>query len=249
MSDSTVKHVMILGCGRSGTSIFGELFDHLIPFSYYSEPPFSALVTMNFHQPIAVKVPTESEGYPPSPGLSFPLSALSALIPSRLQYYWQVRHPLDAICSLRVGIANNWGHHPKPPDWQEWLDRPLLEQCAHHWAYLNTIGYQQVRDFAKVKKFEDMLDNPFQFARSIAEEVGLDHATYEHELADWAKRVQNTNNENFVEAETSKNYSRKDHHVRVGRWRENLTLAQVADLLPIIRDAAKTFDYDLPEGV
>jgi len=238
---------MILGCGRSGTSIFGELFDHLTPFSYYSEPPFAELVRMNFSQPIAIKVPAESEGYPPTEGLSFPLPVLLALTSSPLQYYWQVRHPLDAICSLRVGIANKWGHHPKPPDWQEWLDRPLLEQCAHHWAYLNTIGYQQVRQFAKVKKFEDMLENPLQFARSIAEDVGVERATHEQELATWAKRVQNTNNKNFVEAETSKNYSRKDHLVRVERWRENLTLDQVAQVLPIIDDAATLFGYDLPE--
>lgn len=249
MPETTVKHVLILGCGRSGTSIFGELFDHLTPFSYYSEPPFAELASMNFGQPIAIKVPAESDGYPPTTGLSFPLSVLLELVSSPLQVYWQVRHPLDTICSLRVGIANNWGHHPKPPDWQEWLARPLLERCAHHWAYLNTVGYEQVRHVAKVKTFEEMIADPLLFARSIAEEVGLDSATYEYELSAWATRVQNTNNEKFIEAETSKNYSRKDHVVKVGRWRENLTSEDVASVLPIIRDAAKLFGYDLPEGL
>ena len=240
---------MILGCGRSGTSIFGELFDHLKPYSYYSEPAFSDVVRFDFSKPIAVKVPEESKAYPPTQGLSFPLETMLKLTETPIQIYWQVRHPLDAICSLRVGIANNWGHHPKPNDWQDWLERPLLEQCAHHWSYLNTVAYEQVRDLAEVKSFEDMLSDPYGFARSIAEDVGLDVAVHEQELSDWARRVQNTNNEDFVEAETSKPYSREDHSVRVERWRENLTQAEVDTVLPIIREASKTFGYSLPNAI
>ena len=43
MQDTTVHHVLILGCGRSGTSIFGELLEHLAPYTYYSEPAFADL--------------------------------------------------------------------------------------------------------------------------------------------------------------------------------------------------------------
>jgi len=243
---NTFKHVIILGCGRSGTSIFGELFEHLKPFSYYSEPPFFDLLGYDFSQPIAVKVPTESDGYPPTKGLSFPLEELLNITETPIQFYWQVRHPLDAICSLRIGIAKNWGHHPKPPDWQSWLERPLIEQCAYHWAYINTVGFQQVKSIAKVKTFEEMILNPFQFASSIAEEVGLDTSIHEQDLKNWAKRVQNTNNEHFVEAKTSRNYSREDHIVKVKRWRENLSQAEVESVLPIIADAANTFEYELP---
>ena len=31
-------NVAILGCGRSGTSIFGELFEAIPGYTYYSEP-------------------------------------------------------------------------------------------------------------------------------------------------------------------------------------------------------------------
>lgn len=241
-----IKHVIILGCGRSGTSIFGELFDHLDPFSYYSEPSFEKVVKFDFNQPVAIKVPEESPAYPPSKGLSFPLEKLLELSPESFQFYWQVRHPLDTICSLRIGIANNWGHHPKPPDWQAWLERPLIERCAYHWAYLNTVGYHQVKHLVKIKTFEDMLANPAHFANTIAQDVGLDSAVHEDALRAWAKRVQNTNNEHFVEAETSKYYSRKDHSVRVERWRENLTQEEIESALPIIREASSLFGYDLP---
>jgi hypothetical protein len=142
---NTLPHALILGCGRSGTSIFGELFEHLPGYRYYSEPPFEDLFRLDYSQPVAVKVPRESEGYPADTGLSFPLTALGNALPAPRQMFWLVRHPLDTISSLKVGIARNWGHHPKPPDWREWLSRPLAERCAHHWNYLNSRGYARVR--------------------------------------------------------------------------------------------------------
>ena len=243
MSITGIQHVIILGCGRSGTSIFGELFDHLPPFTYYSEPYFAELLEIDFACPMAAKVPKESPEYAPTPGLSFPLEQLLRTIPEPKCIYWQVRHPLDTICSLRMGIAQNWGHHPKPPDWRDWLERPLLERCAHHWNYLNSFGFGQVRHVAKVRYFEEMIRAPLAFANSISQAVGLDPAEYQTELAEWANRVQNTNNEQFVEAETSKNYSRPDHQVRVGRWKENLSAADVECVLPIIEKTARQFGY------
>jgi hypothetical protein len=68
MKANTVHHVVILGCGRSGTSIIGELFEHLAPYTYYSEPFFAELLEFDFARPSAVKVPKESAGYPPAFG-------------------------------------------------------------------------------------------------------------------------------------------------------------------------------------
>ncbi len=112
------SHVIVLGCGRSGTSIFGELFAGLPGYSYYSEPPFEDLAGYGYAAPVAIKVPKPARGRPTSPGLSFLVSELCAAVPEPRQIFWLVRHPLDAICSLRVGISKNWGHHPRPPDWE-----------------------------------------------------------------------------------------------------------------------------------
>jgi hypothetical protein len=234
--------VMVLGCGRSGTSIFGELFEGLAGYDYRSEPPFADVIAADFSRPQAFKVPRESEGFPARPGLSFPLDALFAAAPDA-RLFWIVRHPLDAICSLRVGIAKTWGHHPRPPDWQAWLDRPLLEQCAHHWAFLNTAGFAQVEDRAIVVRFEDMLDDPGAFAETVCAAVGVDPATQTEALNRWAARVQNSNNAAFVEARTSRGYSRADHSVRVARWRENLGSEEVELIWPIVADAAERFGY------
>lgn len=234
---------MILGCGRSGTSIFGELFDHIPAYEYRSEPPFEDVMEADYGRPQAFKVPRDSDRYGvPEPGLSFPLPALVARQPD-MRFFWIVRHPLDAISSLRVGIAKNWGHHPRPPDWQDWLGRPLVEQCAHHWAFLNTSGFEQVADIAEVVTFEAMIADPLAFARRIAAGLGLADGDTDAAVAAWADRVQDSNNERFVEAETSRGYSRPDHSRRVGRWRENLSRHDVDRAWPIVEDAAEQFGY------
>jgi len=240
-----IANVIILGCGRSGTSIFGELFEHLPDYQYHSEPSYHAIKNFDFNIPMAIKVPKNHPNHPPTLGLSFPLEHLMEILPSPVKWYWQVRHPLDTICSLRFGIAKNWGHHPRPIDWQDWLNRPLLERCAHHWNYINTIGYEAVKQYVEIKHFEEMINDPLVFAENIAQEIGLDIDKNEVALQKWANRVQNTNNEQFVEAKTSKPYSTKDHKVRIGRWKENLTAEEVAQIVPIIKVTASKFGYRL----
>ena len=235
--------VLILGCGRSGTSIFGELFDGLAGYAYVSEPPFADVVGSDFTRPLAFKVPRESDGYPAAAGLSFPLAALLRAAPD-LRIFWIVRHPLDAICSLRAGVSKDWAHHPRPPDWRDWLDRPLVDRCAHHWAFLNQAGFAQVDDRAVVVRFEAMLREPIAFARSVCVLVGVDADRESAFIERWAAQVQNTNNAAFVEAKTSRNHSRPDHEVRIGRWQENLTRDEVDHVWPIVIEPATRFGYE-----
>jgi len=239
---------VVLGCGRSGTSIFGELFEHLPGYTYRSEPPFADVLDADYDTPQAFKVPKESPGHAPTQGLPFPLDALLAAVPGRLKLYWQVRHPLDAIASLRVGIANDWGHHPRPPDWRAWLSRPLVERCAHHWAHINAMGFAEVAEHAEAMRFEDLIAAPADFARRVCEGVGLDPAACAAGIDAWAGRVQDTDNSRFVEARTSRRYSRPDHTRRVGRWRENLTQAQVRAVTPIVSGAARVHGYALEQA-
>ena len=243
MPETAPPPVMILGCGRSGTSIFGELFQHIPHYAYRSEPPFEDVMEADYATPQAFKVPRDSERYGlPRPGLSFPLVAMRDRRPD-MRFFWIVRHPLDAIASLRVGIARDWGHHPRPPDWQDWLDRPLVERCAHHWAFLNVAGFGQVKEIAEVVTFEAMITDPHAFARSIAARLGIDPGAIAGALDGWADRVQDSNNERFVEAETSRGYSRPDHSRRVGRWRENLSAEDVDRAWPIVAGPAAQFGY------
>ncbi len=240
-------HVVILGCGRSGTSIFGELFEHIETYTYYSEPRFDDLAAVSYSKPVAIKVPRESDRYESTPGLSFPLDVMQAELPEPKKFYWQVRHPLDAIASLRVGIADSWGHHPRPPDWEDWQSRPIVERCAHHWSYINSVGYEQVKHLAGICRFEDMIAGPGRFAARICAELGAGEAAGAPGVAAWCERVQDTNNDKFVEAKTSRSYSRPDHSRRVGRWMENLGADELCRIVPMVRVAAIAFGYELPD--
>jgi hypothetical protein len=238
-------HALILGCGRSGTSIFGELFESLPAVTYVSEPLLADLPAVATGESLAVKVPQVDTNDTPPAGLPAAPGDLYRAMPQPLVVFWQVRHPLDAICSLRVGISQDWGHHPRPPDWRDWLHRPLVEQCAHHWAIINGPGYELVRDVAVLNRFEDMIEDPRATADTAVRSVGIDPATVAAVLVTWSRRVQDTDNEFFVEAMTSRRHSRADHSRRVGRWRENLTAAEVAAVVPIVAHAASQFGYDL----
>ena len=242
------KHICILGCGRSGTSIFGEFFDHLPHYTYYSEPRFSALETIDYSTPVAIKVPVQDDENDFFDGLSFDLKKFYQLFPENHLLFWQVRHPLDAISSLRVGIANNWGHHPRPGDWKARMSRPLLEKSAYHWNFINTNGYEQVMDRVIINTFEDMIYDPLATAKSVCKLANIDFQQYKAPVMQWANRIQDENNERFVEAECSKPYSRKDHAKKVGRWKENLSEADVASILTFIGQGAKNFNYVLPEA-
>lgn len=237
-------HVMILGCGRSGTSIFGELFEQLSAYQYWSEPDYAMLKHVDYATPTAVKVPRENPDYPTDTGLSFPLQDWLNHVADPKTIFWQLRHPLDTICSLRVGIAKNWGHHPKPPDWQDWLDKPLLDRCAHHWLYINTVGYAQVEAVAQISRYEDLLADKGHFVERLARQL----AWSEQELVEakvWTERVQNTHNEKYVEAKTSSAYSTQDHSVKVGRWRENLSQAEAERLWEKVAPVAERFGYQM----
>lgn len=237
---------LILGCGRSGTSIFGELFATFPRVRYVSEPYLSDLDGDVDGSSIVLKVPRTPDGTTAPSGCSVELDDVRATVGDPLVVWWQVRHPLDAVCSLRVGIDQGWAHHPRPLDWQDWLERPLLERCAHHWAVINGDGFDLVSDVALVNRFEEMIRDPRACGMGAAASLGV----APHELGDefdgWVDRVQDTNNERFVEAETSRRHSRPDHSRRVGRWRENLTAAEVDVVWPLVADAAARFGYDRP---
>lgn len=244
------RDVLVLGCGRSGTSIFGELFEALPGFAYASEPTLAELRALGEARPpgvaLATKVPRVEPELPAPPGLPLPLDAMVGALRDPL-IVWVVRHPLDAIASLRPGIADGWGHHPRPPDWEAWTGRPLAERCAHHWATINGLGWLEVRDrIAAVVRFEDLIADPEAVARDVADLVSSD--ADDPAVATWWQRVRDRDDEHFVEAMTSRRRSVADHEVRVGRWRENLTDAEVAAAVPLVDGPAGVFGYELPEG-
>lgn len=239
-----VKNVLILGCGRSGTSIFGELFQDSGYFQYYSEPYIEDIYAMEMALPVALKVPRSRSQHNIMPGLSLDISNFVEHF-KEVEIYWIIRHPLDAICSLKVGISRNWGHHPRPKDWEQWKSRSLVARCAYHWAYINQLGYNQVKHVVSIKYFEEMLEDPKDFATRIFNDLNLDVNVAGIQY--WTNRVRKENDAQFIEAETSKPYSLDFKGSKIDRWKAMLTKEELEEVIPIIHEVATSFGYRLPE--
>jgi hypothetical protein len=52
-----------------------------------------------------------------------------------------------------------------------------------------------------------------------------------------------TSNEHFIEAKTSRNYSRPDHQTRIDRWKEKLSRRDIEKVLPMVRNTGRQFGY------
>jgi len=121
--------------------------------------------------------------------------------------FWIVRRPLDAICSFIVGIRQERKHHPCPPDWKTWQDKSLIERCAHHWHYINSVGFDSGKEIPTLVRFEDMMQAPRQFAKMAPTPIGVDPSAHQNTLEQWAGSAQDTNNTQFVEAQTSRGHT------------------------------------------
>ncbi len=240
--------VVILGCGRSGTSIFGELFEHLPGYRYVFEPDFDELTPALFAGgPVAIKVPKRRHGAPMTAGLPFQLEEFLAQVPQPRVLFWQVRHPLDAICSLRPGITDGWSHNPRPADWVEWLDKPVVMQCARHWQNINDTGYAALRHLVRVTRYEDLVAAPESFAGEIVNAIAANPHDCAKGIARWVELVGNRKSPNAYEAKHQERWSRQDHSIRVERWRENLSDTELDMVCPIVWPAAERFGYAMPD--
>ena len=110
---------------------------------------------------------------------------LSEKLPIYLTYVGELRffimpnHPLCHVIILGCGRSGTsifgelFEHHPRPPDWKEWLSHPLLECCAHHRNHINSVGYATVAHPATVVRFDEMLADAVAFAKRVARQAGL----------------------------------------------------------------------------
>jgi hypothetical protein len=244
---SGLRHVVILGSGRSGTSILGELFEALDAYDYRFEPPMVELRSIDYGAgPVAIKVPkddrTRSSRF--SPGLPFDLRELFDTVPEPRALMWIVRHPLDAVCSLRPGIAADWAHNPRPPDFERWLDRPLVERCARHWAYVNGAGHDTVRHLAEVVRYEDLVFAPVPTAMRVLAHAGVSRGAAADAVGRWAATVGNDKGAGAHEARRQGWLSGANRR-RVGRWQSELDRSDVDRIRPVLASVPTKFGYEV----
>ena len=235
-----MKNIIILGCGRSGTSILGELFEHLSEFTYFFEPQLSVLsdhISKNPDDLLALKVP--KGGKTLTPGLTCDMDELTAIVPE-FKLIWIVRNPLDTICSLKPGIEDNWSHNPKPPTYKTLINEPWYIKCAYHWENINKVGYTSAKRYGELQvlKYEDLVSEPENTVLGILNYV--DSRTKINEITDYINKISNKV-ENSYHAKYQVRWFRNDHKSRIDRYKENMSDDQVKESLDIVGETANFF--------
>jgi len=240
--DLEKSSVVILGCGRSGTSILGELFLCLRSCCYFFEPNLIDLknqISKKSGRQLVVKVP--KGGNKNTAGLACDMDDLVDIL-GKIIVIWIVRHPLDAICSLRPGIENGWQHNPRPVDFLKYQNEPWYIKCAHHWNYINGQGLDSILKYSSplIVRYEDLLIEP-----KIAIDQILDYTKNNVDkkiLVPYINRIQDSI-ENSYQANYQNIWFRPDHTKRIERYRENMSDYECAVSWRIVSETAQRYGY------
>lgn len=228
--------VLLFGCPRSGTTILGELFEHINGWQFYLEPTV-ARVKLLKHQRWnwAVKNPIGEQ--PWTPGLPCDLDDLLASVPDP-QIVFIIRHPLDTICSLRPGMTAGWEHGPIPPD----APKDPLERSAAVWEWVNHDGYDNIcqRQEPYVIRFEDLVRAPQLQTVRLINHLGIEITAVQ--LAEYASLIEDRTG--GYEAKHQDRYVTDDHTHRIGRWVLQLEPEEVARCWDLVGPTAKRFGYE-----
>ena len=151
-------------------------------------------------------------------------SAISSLIEAwrHPRWFFSYRMPVDLRLdgySDRFEWGRQWWNLNLPPDWRQWVDRPLAEVCAHVWASGNIeilahAPELTARGRAVTVRYEDLVDNPAATMARVAAAVEIDPADVEVERDYRAPAVVT------------------DEQPSPGKWRRNAALIEtVHDLM------------------
>lgn len=237
-------NVVLWGCPRSGTSLFLEFFEAL-GYSTYFEPGMD-FVTHSLlpeaaarnGRPWAIKNPIDVGGYR-TPGLACDVRDLRAALGSDYVSVWLVRHPLDAICSLRKGL-NQWHHQPIPPGYLNLSNAQVDERGVGMWLYVNGEGRRAVNPDLTVR-YEDLIAEPVQEVARIATAIG---DTFPATITNaFARRVSGTSGVHEAAHQARWITPHRNH---IGRWREDMNIEQLQYAVTALGSMPADFSYSLP---
>lgn len=242
-----MSNVVIIGSGRSGTSIIGELFEHVPGFVYLFEPQvdeFESAFKCGICSRIAAKVPKCPP--PLTPGLACDFDRVLEIMGGESRFIWVVRNPLDAICSLKPGIEADWSHNPKPPNWGDLIGSPWFIRAAHHWNYINSVGFSScaARCDPMVVTYERFVRFTNQTVSSVLRHVNAPEL--DGKSSAMIQRYIDSVSDSTLDSYHAKfqvHWFVPDHDKRIGRYRHNLTDKEIQECLTIVGDTAQRFGY------
>lgn len=229
----------------------GELFEHIPTYNYYFEPGIdffdgNSLLPDRWwalKNPVDLAQGNRARAHERrTPGLPCNLDDLDARLPDPA-YVWLVRHPLDTACSLVPGLSNGWNHPPEPPMWEDLMVEQPIVRAAHMWEWVNGVGYPSLVERhpdTYVVRYEDLILDPRNTVSGL-----LAHLNAPDQDMVMSRYLPLLNlSTGGYEAKHQSRWVRSDHAAHIGRWKENLTDVQRAQVVPTVRVTAERFGYN-----
>ena len=246
------RPVFLLGCARSGTSIFGEALAAHPDVTYLFElsPAWNAIVeegadhrlersaaNAEIARQVYAEFSPRLRGEPgevlleKNPKHVLRLPFLAGIFPWA-RFIHIIRDGRDTAASLMFrNRGPGWGHL-RVPGWQALLERYGGEnhiRCAHQWR----IAVETARgdgaflggQYIEVR-YEDLVEDPLNVTRRALAFMGLD-ATLE--VAEFCGKIQDETGGSYHALKQVRHYV-DNHSRRIGRYRENLEPGQIAEV-------------------
>lgn len=251
-----VQPVFIVGCARSGTSILGELFAAHPRVAYCCELQMlwngilpegpdhrltredatpAAVEKARLGLAAIVRMPPGKIFVEKNPKHALRIPFLDAVFPDA-RFVHIIRDGRDAVASLMFrNRGPQWGHL-QTPGWADLLARYPHDnhiRCAHQWRDAVAIARADARELSPDRstevRYEDLVRAPAEAMGRLLGFLGLDLAP---EVLAMTQRVQDRTAGSY-HAKAQSIHFVNDHATRIGRHRENLTPAQVADVVGV----------------
>lgn len=250
----------VVGCARSGTSILGELIASHPDINYIfeahsvweagssGENESHRLTEKNVTKAIKNDVRGWAETQirdkdtlvEKNPRNILRIPFVQEIFPSA-KFVHIVRDGRDVACSMVPGCGGAEWNHLKPPSWQEYFQKYSgALRCAWAWKEIIEIG---LKDLQKVDclqiRYEDLVTSPSALAEKIFNYLNLPLHSKVDEFYD---RISNNTSGDY-HAKIQYQWYQNNHSVRVGRWRENLTVEEQHQIEEILHPLLVRLGY------
>ena len=181
-----------------------------------------------------------------NPKHSLRVAFLDALFPD-CRILHLIRDGRDTVASLMFrNRGANWGHL-KIPGWKALLERYPTQnhiRCAHQWHEAVRLARNEGTPLGPQRyhevRFEDLAASPVAAVERILGFLGLETTAA---VRDAAAKIQDSTQDSY-HAQRQVRHFVDNHAVRVGRWRENLSAQQVAEIAAVCGELLRELGYE-----
>ncbi|MCH7576022.1 MAG: sulfotransferase [Candidatus Marinimicrobia bacterium] len=154
-----------------------------------------------------------------------------------------VRDGRDAACSMVPGCGGEKWLHLKPPSWNTFFSEYSgAVRCAHAWQEAAEIALADLASvFHLLLRYESLLTQPEKILGQFLDFLELESSA---ETSAFLSRLQDDTVGSY-QAREQAFWFRDDHKVRMGRYKENLTMGELAEINSFLAPTLTKLGYPI----